>query len=318
MFDKARHTTINGGTFTQHTHLPQSQSNTEPALIQLLQHSAPTAAYDAQAHPPCHPGTPALRTVSEWMFSPRSSRKPLLWLHGPSQALNSAIAKHVATKCALRGELTGNFFFSSQSARPKQNSIAHFVPTLALQLALSPLRGFQPGLLRAMHEGPPPPLIRQPIPTQVERLLLEPLQGGTAPGPFLIVIDALDQCDGKEDQHEILAQLARIVQGPQNPLRIIVTSASAPHLRCYFKSNKLAVSSRMDVVEDSLHQAPNAGLFEAHKLINVSRARKTIQKHESENWEGNNLIVGSTSAFVRHGDRDRTQALAAPGGHGSD
>ncbi|KAG6915842.1 hypothetical protein DXG01_009628 [Tephrocybe rancida] len=265
MFAKARHTTINGGTFIQHTHLLTSQSSSESALIQLLQHSALTAAYDAQAHPPCHPGNPALRTVSEWMFSTGNSRKPVLWLHGPSQTLNSSIAKHVATKCAQRGELAGSFFFSSESARPKQNSIAHFVPTLALQLALSPLCGFRPGLLKAMHKDPS--ITRQPIPTQVERLLLEPLQGKTAPGPFFIVIDALDQCEDEKDQHEVLAQLARIVQGPQNPLRFIVTSTSIPHLQHYFKPNELVVSSRVDVLEDSLHQVANAGLFEAHKLV---------------------------------------------------
>ncbi|KAG6915021.1 hypothetical protein DXG01_013903 [Tephrocybe rancida] len=233
MFGKARHTTINGGTFIQHTHLPQSQNNSESALFQLLQHSAPTASYDAQTHPPCPPGTPALRTVLDWMFSPRSSQKPVFCLHGPSQALNSSIAKHVADKCAHRGELAGSLFFSSKSTRLKQNSITHLVPTLALQLALSPLRGFQPGLLKALHEDTF--VTRQPIPTQVERLLLEPLQGVTQPpGPFLVVIDALDQCEGEENRREALAQLTRIVQQPQNPLRFIVTSPNAAHLRRAF------------------------------------------------------------------------------------
>ncbi|KAG6906417.1 hypothetical protein DXG01_014054 [Tephrocybe rancida] len=241
MFDKARYTTIHGGTFTQHTHLPAGQSSSEPALFQLLEHSALGATYDVQAHPPCHPGTPALRTVSDWMYSPRSSKKPVLWLHGASQALNSSIAKHVADKCAQRGELAGSFFFSSEPARPKQDSITHLVPTLALQLARSPLRGFQPALLTALHEDPTP--IRQPIPTQVERMILEPLQGVTSPGPFLVIIDALDQCEGEENQREVLAQLARIVREPHNPLRFIITSANAPHLRRAFDASDLKVVS---------------------------------------------------------------------------
>ncbi|KAG6906206.1 hypothetical protein DXG01_015226 [Tephrocybe rancida] len=232
MFTKARHTTIHGGTFTQHTHLLTSHSSSEPALFQLLEHSALGAAHDVQAHPPCHPGTPALRTVSDWMYSPRSSKKPVLWLHGPSQALNSSIAKHIADKCAQRGELAASFFFSSESARPKQNDITHLVPTLTLQLARSPLRGFQPGLLKALHEDPSP--IHQPIPTQVERLIMEPLQGVTFPGPLLVIINGLDQCKGEENQREVLTQLARIVQEPHNPLHFIITSTNAPHLRRAF------------------------------------------------------------------------------------
>ncbi|KAG6908249.1 hypothetical protein DXG01_005583 [Tephrocybe rancida] len=147
MFTKARHITINDGTFTQYTHLPPNQSSSEPALFQLLQRSAPGAAYDEQAHPPCPPRTPALRAVSDWMFSPRSSKQPVLWIHGASQALNSSIAQHVADKCTQRGELVGSFFFDS--ARPKLSNITRLIPTLALQLANSPLRGFQPGLPKA-------------------------------------------------------------------------------------------------------------------------------------------------------------------------
>ncbi|KAG6913757.1 hypothetical protein DXG01_004490 [Tephrocybe rancida] len=274
MFTKARHTIINGGTFNQHMHLPTSRSSSESgeyyhasafrvvacmaefalpeALFQLFQSSAQGAAYNEQVHPPCHPGHLTLRTVSDWMYSPHSSRKPVLWLHGPSQALNSSIAKHVADKGAQRGELAGSFF-SSESTRPKQNSVSHLVPTLALQLALSPLRGFQPGLLKALHEDPS--FIRQPIPTQVERLILEPLQGVTSPGPFLVIIDALDQCEGEENQREVLAQLARIVQEPHNPLCFIITSTNAPHLRRAFDAPDLkAVSASSSLLPPQMHK----------------------------------------------------------------
>ncbi|KAG6904794.1 hypothetical protein DXG01_007106, partial [Tephrocybe rancida] len=206
-------------------------------------HSAPTAAYDAQAHPPCHPGTPALRTVSEWMFSARCSRKPVLWLHGSSQALNSSIAKHVADKCAQRGELAGSFFFSSEPTRPMQNSITHLVPTLALQLAFSPLRGFRPALLKALHEDLS--LIHQSIPTQ----------GVASPGPFLVIIDALDQCEGEENQREVLAQLARIVQEPHVQLRFIITSTNVLDLRRAFDAPDLkAVSASSSILPTQMRK----------------------------------------------------------------
>ncbi|KAG6912446.1 hypothetical protein DXG01_014489, partial [Tephrocybe rancida] len=137
------------------------------------------------------------------MFSLCSSRKPVLWLHGPSQALNSSIAQHIADKCAQCGELAGSFFFDSKY--PKCNNITH-APTLALQLVLSPLHGFQPGLLKALQETLF--VAHGAIPTQVEQLLLQPLRGASIPGPFLIIVDVLDQCEGEENQREVLAQLA--------------------------------------------------------------------------------------------------------------
>ncbi|KAG6913071.1 hypothetical protein DXG01_009866, partial [Tephrocybe rancida] len=178
------------------------------------------------------------------MFSPHSSRKPVLWLHGPSKALNSSIAQHIADKCAQHGELTGSFFFDSKC--PKHNNITHFAPTLALQLALSPLHGFQPGLLKALQETLF--IAHGAIPTQVEQLLLQPLRGASIPGPFLVIVDVLDQCEGEENQCKVLAQLACIVQTPRSPLCFIVTSANAPHLRCAFGEPELrAVSSSAGV-----------------------------------------------------------------------
>ncbi|KAG6904155.1 hypothetical protein DXG01_012187 [Tephrocybe rancida] len=146
----------------------------------------------------------------------------ILWLHGPSPALNSSIAQYVAQKRAQRSKLAASFFFDS--------------------LALSPLRGFRAHLTKALHEDP---FINcRSFPTQVERLLLEPLRGVSATPPFLVIIDALDQCEGEENQREVLAQLARIVRAPRSPLRFIVTSTNAPHLRRAFGQPELkAVSS---------------------------------------------------------------------------
>ncbi|KAG6914142.1 hypothetical protein DXG01_002230, partial [Tephrocybe rancida] len=158
--------------------------------------------------------------------------------------LNSSIAQYVAQRRAQRGKLAASFFFNS--ARPKYASITYVVPTLALQLALSPLRGFRPHLAKALHEDP---FINcRSFPTQVERLLLEPLRSVSATPPFLVVIDALDQCEGEENQREVLAQLARIVRAPRSPLRFIVTSTNAPHLHRAFDQPELkAVSSSAGV-----------------------------------------------------------------------
>ncbi|KAG6915843.1 hypothetical protein DXG01_009629 [Tephrocybe rancida] len=259
---------------------------------------------------------PALRTVSEWMFSTRSSRKPVLWLHGPSQALNSSVAKHIADKCAQRGELAGSFFFSSESAHPKQNSIMHLVPTLALQLAHSPVRGFQPGLLKALHEDPF--VTCQPIPTQVERLLLEPLQGVNAPGPFLVVIDALDQCQGEENQREVLTQLARMVQEQQNPLRFIVTSTKAAHLHRAFHSPAFhAISGSAAIANPQIQAREALEIWQTTAIALLRRATESFGRrvalHPRAPWRRalNHFQLMPTSAGrVRMHPRGRARHLA--------
>ncbi|KAG6863102.1 hypothetical protein C0991_008168 [Blastosporella zonata] len=145
------------------------------------------------------------------MFSTHNSKKPVLFLQGPltTPDFTSSIAQHLARKCEKRGELAGSFFFSS--TRPKCHSVDRFVVTLALQLSQN-IPGFHNGLVKSLNEDPF--ITQRPIPTQVERLVLEPLRNvtETSHGPYLVVVDALDKCEGKEQQSEVLAQIARIVR----------------------------------------------------------------------------------------------------------
>ncbi|KAG6914140.1 hypothetical protein DXG01_002228 [Tephrocybe rancida] len=187
MFTKARNTTINGGTFTQHTHLPASRTSSEPDT------------------------------------SPMPSRN-----HRPPHCIK-----------------------------------------------LDVLHGFQPGLVKALQETPF--VAHGAIPTQVEQLLLRPLRCASFPGPFLVVIDALDQCEGEENQCEVLAQLVRIVRTPRSPLRFIVTSANVPHLRRAFDEPELkAVSSSTGVITNSTTLAEAlSSCFEI--LLHSSHSRNTIK-----------------------------------------
>ncbi|KAG6826118.1 hypothetical protein H0H92_001065 [Tricholoma furcatifolium] len=183
------------------------------------------APYDSQQYEecPCGPQTTiALDVFEKWMYS-QGGRKPVLWLHGQSPAFTSSITQHLSRQCAKHGELGASFFFNP--ARPRCGSINHLIPTIAFQLSLS-IPCFYSGLIEAMEEDPY--VMNRPLALQVERLILRPLKGVTAKGPFLIVIDALDECEDEEDQREVLTEVLRIANTPRNPLRFVITSSSAP------------------------------------------------------------------------------------------
>ncbi|KAG6808756.1 hypothetical protein H0H92_003002 [Tricholoma furcatifolium] len=225
MFHRSRNILINGGTFTVHTHVETNGSEYSNSLLHLMHASAPGAAYDSQQYPRCPRGphtTAAFNAIEKWMFS-EAGEKPILWLHGQSRTFTSSIAQHLSKQCAKRGELAASFFFSSE--QPKCSSVNHLITTIALQLSLS-IPNFYSGIVEVMEDDPF--IMNRPLPIQVERLILRPLKGITAKGPFLVVIDALGRCKGEENQREFLTQVLRIVNLLRNPLRFVITSSFAP------------------------------------------------------------------------------------------
>ncbi|KAG5735819.1 hypothetical protein E4T56_gene7946 [Termitomyces sp. T112] len=252
MFTKARNVTVNGGEFKV-----ENIYHSDPLITQLHQASAAGALYDAQDHPPLteRPLEAPAKTIQEvldWFSSPES--KPLLHVRGPSKSTNSAIACTIVERSKERGQFAAGFFFNSR--RPKCSSIKHLVPTIADQL-IELIPGFYTNLTRSF-DGDPFFLVR-PIPTQVDQLILQPLHEITARGPFLVIIDALDDCASEEDQHEILTQISRIVFAHQDLIRFVILTSLSPHLKHLFDQYEFRSISNSLVV-------PQNGVFGERNL----------------------------------------------------
>ncbi|KAG6909559.1 hypothetical protein DXG01_016807 [Tephrocybe rancida] len=245
MFRNSRNITVHGGTFA----VTEQFIHSEPALLNMFKASALGALYQSQEQPDlalhCDAQKPTLLAVSDWSLSD-SGRKPILWLHGPSKDLNHAIAYIIARESAQRRELAASFFFST--GRTRCSSIDHFAPTIALQLALS-LPRFHSVLARSLAEDPW--VTNRAVPVQFETLVLKPLCTITdswAHEPLLVLIDALDDCEGEENQDAIIMQVARLAHAHRDRLRFIIVSSSAPALRILHKKPQLrAVCVARDV-----------------------------------------------------------------------
>jgi len=200
------------------------------------------AAYNSQERSPaprCLPGTrkEVLEEIDDWVEAGADGAS-VLWLHGPAGAGKSAIAQTVAETCAERNQLAASLFFARTAAH--RNEAKYLFPTMAVQIALS-----APEKRRRLDEIlSSDPYIAERSSGSVELLasLLKERSAAApqASSPFLIIVDGLDECQRKDDQCWILAQVSRMVHTHHLPLRFLIVSRPESHLQEAFEDGELA------------------------------------------------------------------------------
>ena len=199
-----------------------------------------SGAYDSQERypaPRCLPGTrkAVLEKIETWVKA-GSEGTSILWLHGPAGAGKSAIAQTVAEMCAGRGELAASFFFARTAA--SRNSAKRLFPTIAVQISLSAPEKRQRLDTIVKHD----PWIADRVSGSVNLMASLFHQGSelVPSSPFLVVIDGLDECQGRDDQCHILAQITHMVGAHRLPLRFLIVSRPEAHLCEAFDESDLA------------------------------------------------------------------------------
>ena len=114
----------------------------------------------------------------------------MFWLYGSGGTGKTAIAHTVCEKLHHNGQLGASFFFSRDEADRRR--VASIIPTLAFQLAsVNPT--YRRELCDVLREHPDAP--SRPLQYQFRELLLNPLKAVPSLPPYVIVLDALDECD---------------------------------------------------------------------------------------------------------------------------
>ncbi|KAF5335929.1 hypothetical protein D9611_006248 [Ephemerocybe angulata] len=197
-----------------------------------------------QTSPPdsnCLPGTreDVIQTVSTWADSSKLNSTPhLMWLYGYVGCGKSAIAQTVAEKYAADGRLAASFFFFRGSGH--RSRMGKFVATIASQVATAiPSTGKVIKAALKAHAG----LLRPTtsLGTQLQHLLFGPLKSVSwslhglnliCGGPFLIVLDGLDECEDREAITLLVEHLLGFFEkNPRIPLRVFITSRVEEHIR---------------------------------------------------------------------------------------
>jgi hypothetical protein len=231
-------------------------------------------SYTEEHNARCLPNTRTalLHTIAEW--AKNKDGKPIFWLSGMAGTGKSTIARTAAQSFAEAGQLGASFFF--KKGEGECGNASRFFSTIATDLvAREP--GMLPGIRKALDEDSA--LSQRALKDQFEKLILHPLwgvqQARSTALAYVVVIDALDECEREEDIRAILPLLTRTKDIRLVSLRVLVTSRPELHIRLGFK--QMPNGTYQDLV---LHEVAkntiehDIRLFYEHELSAIRQARK--------------------------------------------
>ena len=173
-------------------------------LLKILPYAAQAAfdSRDKQHNPLCLPDTRVgiLTQIREWADS--NHEKCIFWLNGMAGTGKSTIALTVAREYDQKGRLGASFFFSRGGG--DLGSSSKVFTTLATQLAEK-----SPDLKRYICEAVAEnaDIGNKGLYDQWNKLILQPLSRlnkSSFPLPLILLIDALDECEGDDDVQLVL------------------------------------------------------------------------------------------------------------------
>jgi len=181
-----------------------------------------------------------------------------MWLYGAAGAGKSAIAHTLAEICETCGWLVASFFFWKTAG--ERNNANRFVATIAHQVALT-IPASRELIAAAVDYNPF--IFEQSINIQLTKLIIEPLEQLFSDriifdiSPLVIIIDGLDECQGRDVQSGIINSLVAAFRHTPLRIRILIASRPEVHLQSTFNStsiqphlSRLALSGEYSPDED--------------------------------------------------------------------
>ena len=209
--------------------------------------------------------------IKEWAKD--ANGKPIFWLNGMAGTGKSTIARTVARSFADKGHLGASFFFKKDKG--DRGTASRFFTTIATDL-MAHVRDLISGITKAIDADLA--ISEKALKDQFEKLILRPLLEIKQAPPnalgLVIVIDALDECERKEDIQVVLQLLAQTKNLSPVSLRVFVTSRPDLPIRLGFK--QMSNGTYQDLI---LHNIPketiehDIAIFLEHELRVVSKQR---------------------------------------------
>ena len=209
--------------------------------------------------------------IKEWAND--MNGKPIFWLNGMAGTGKSTIARTVARSFADEGHLGASFFF--KKGEGDRGTASRFFTTIATGLMVH-VPNLIYGITKAIDADPG--ISEKALKDQFEKLILQPLLEIKSASPnalrLIIVIDALDECERKEDIQVILRLLAQTKNRNPVSFRVFVTSRPDLPIRLGFK--QMSDGTYQDLV---LHNIPketikhDIAIFLEHELRVISEQR---------------------------------------------
>ncbi|KAE9404100.1 WD40 repeat-like protein [Gymnopus androsaceus JB14] len=258
VFNNAHDFTINGGMF-------QVNYGASEDILNKLD-PVENASFKEEYHSSCLTGTRVgiLKTLMDWATNPYSP--PIFWLSGIAGTGKSTIAQSFCESLEKQHILGGSFFCSRKSKDHRE--VRKIVPTLAYFLAQYS-ESYCYRIKVALEVDPT--LASQGVKRQWDSLLWHPLQKTKIPyQPFVLVIDALDECED--------------VDTTRNFISILRTMPEE-----FFPYIRLFISCRPEYyIQEEFEITSNKYLFKLHE-IETEIVQKDIQLYLDWSLYGKNI-----------------------------
>ncbi|RXW19549.1 hypothetical protein EST38_g6307 [Candolleomyces aberdarensis] len=270
---------------------------------------------DRRLSPPdsaCFPGTrkDVIRGITSWadtgIVLSQTPAIHVYWFHGFAGSGKSAISLEIAKIYAGSGRLLASYFFFRNAGDRSQMS--RFAVSLAAQMAAAvPATA---SFIEAALEADPGLLTQSvSLTVQLERLVYEPFQAAlkwgpilTAllKGPFLIVVDGLDECEDKQGVVDFIDHMLNFFKRhPSIPLRFFIASRVEEHIRSRLDNGGVVLSNL-----DSHSADEDIEMFLQASFRGAAGNDRVIQEYVRTHGEWpmkadmNNLIQHIEGSFV--------------------
>lgn len=238
--------------------------------------------------------TELLKQIEEWGCSSQS--QCIFWLNGMAGTGKSTISRTVAKTFQEKGLLGASFFF--KRGEGDRGNAGRFFSTITRQL-ITTIPQLAPDISKAIVADPD--ISTKSLRDQFHKLLLQPLRNldlddQTTP---VIVIDALDECDGDKDIQLLLQLFPQVQKSNSVQLRVFVTSRPELPIQLVFQDAEVRGNHR-DLV---LHEIPNPvikddiSLFLNHKLKKIKEQR-SLPENWLEDADVQTLVKMSVPLFI--------------------
>ncbi|KAJ7120777.1 hypothetical protein C8R44DRAFT_877115 [Mycena epipterygia] len=227
------------------------------ARITILQRSISGDSFynSEQRFPPpqCHPNTRiAVQNAIQAWANEGDQAPRVMWLCGPAGAGKSAVAQTMAEKWATEGTLAAAFFFAKW--RVGGSAGESLFPTIAYQFTQQ-IPQLRTAIGVAMEADPAICICRKTIEEQARALLINPLKQmdvGVRKS-YLVIIDGLDECNGKPTQNRIVTMIPRMLIENHFTIRFLICSRPEPNIRETFDSLPPNAHFRRLVLDETLN-----------------------------------------------------------------
>jgi nicotinamide mononucleotide adenylyltransferase len=251
------------------------------------------AFHDAPNAPtPCLEGTrkQLISDIFDWFNNADPSCEHVFWLSGLAGTGKSSVARTIANHAQDQGRLAATYFFSRNTATTRAPSA--IIPTIVYQLARSLL---SLRLILCADIASDRDVHDREVPVQAKTLLDNVSRQAVSDGPFLVVLDALDECyfeNGRQGGDAVPKLLEKF--RPLGHIKFLITSrVEAPIQRMFdnIRSQVALHDIEKNIVQSDIHH------YLDHSFTELARDRKLAPPFPPAS-ELNELVRRAGSLFV--------------------